>query len=294
MDFRKDKFGFTLIELLVVISIIALLVSILLPALQSAKRKASGAVCLVNQKGIALAWIIYSNDNADRLVGGEADYRDAAYASGEYKINWVYRPEDEQGNSAWTQVVGWVVDKSLYKECELWGIRRGKLFPYIEAEGAYHCPADSRDIKKGNGFRSYSIVATLNGYDWTCPKILKKMSQIKHPAEKYVSVEEPDMQHGGWNIASWWMYHPKIDPVLPLYPERYSDPVGTWHGGGTVMNFADGHAVSHQWEDDETVKNAEIMQRSGTDDMATGTGLGNDHGYYLGENDYLWMLQYYL
>jgi hypothetical protein len=54
------------------------------------------------------------------------------------------------------------------------------------------------------------------------------------------------------------------------------------------MNFADGHAVWHPWEDDETVKNAEIIQRSGTDDLATGAGLGTDHGYYPGENNYLW------
>lgn len=55
--------GFTLIELLVVISIIALLISILLPALKRARETAKGVVCLQNQKGIALAMNMYTDEN---------------------------------------------------------------------------------------------------------------------------------------------------------------------------------------------------------------------------------------
>ncbi|MCH8217650.1 MAG: type II secretion system protein, partial [Planctomycetes bacterium] len=48
--------GFTLIELLVVIAVIALLMSVLLPTLWLVKRKAAGAVCLVNCRNLALGW----------------------------------------------------------------------------------------------------------------------------------------------------------------------------------------------------------------------------------------------
>lgn len=61
------KAGFTLIELLVVVSIIAVLVAILLPALAKARLNARSVVCLSNQQSIAKALIMYTVQNFDAL-----------------------------------------------------------------------------------------------------------------------------------------------------------------------------------------------------------------------------------
>ncbi|MEM7576958.1 MAG: prepilin-type N-terminal cleavage/methylation domain-containing protein [Planctomycetota bacterium] len=59
---RRSRAGFTLIELLVVISIIALLIGILLPALGAARNLGRNAVCLANLKGITTASHAYAAD----------------------------------------------------------------------------------------------------------------------------------------------------------------------------------------------------------------------------------------
>jgi prepilin-type N-terminal cleavage/methylation domain-containing protein/prepilin-type processing-associated H-X9-DG protein len=71
---RMRKKGFTLIELLVVISIIALLLSILMPGLQKAKAAAKALVCRTNQKNLASAFQGYYMDNRDRSMDSDGSY----------------------------------------------------------------------------------------------------------------------------------------------------------------------------------------------------------------------------
>jgi len=81
--------GFTLIELLVVVAIIALLVSILLPALQKAREMAKGVVCMTTLKGYGNAFYIYVGEFNDWLpTANSSDNWDVIGTRGSYEALW--------------------------------------------------------------------------------------------------------------------------------------------------------------------------------------------------------------
>ena len=67
----RKRTGFTLIELLVVIAIIAVLMAILMPALQRVRKQARGAGCLAHLKQWSLIWSMYFDDHDGRLADVE-------------------------------------------------------------------------------------------------------------------------------------------------------------------------------------------------------------------------------
>lgn len=69
----NGRTAFTLIELLVVMAIIAILASLLLPALAASKERAKRTACLNNEKQVLLALSLYAGDNDDTLPAPGTD-----------------------------------------------------------------------------------------------------------------------------------------------------------------------------------------------------------------------------
>jgi len=246
IGFAGPRRAFTLIELLVVIAIIAILAALLLPALSRAKLKATGAACLSNQKQLALAWVMYTNDNAERLV----NFLETVNARGE--TPWRYDPPPKlpvipAGTSQEDRI-------KLYIEE---GYRQGALFTYAPNPGILHCPGDRRmSLKAGQGYTYSSIspIGTLNGET----PVFYKTTQINRPSEKFCWVEENDPR--GDSIGSWIMNQTGTE-ANGFAGSTWIDSPAAFHGMSSSFDWADGHASMHKWVNPATIAYAKSLDQ---------------------------------
>ena len=235
--------GFTLIELLVVIAIIAILAAMLLPSLARAKMKAWGVSCESNLRQLQIAWVMYADDNNQKVV-----------SSG-------YRSPTEP--TAW--VNGWLdfnaANPDNWDESTLRDPNRARFAPYLQNVGVYKCPADQSRVAGKPRIRSLSMSQAFGGPgDWLDPagftanvtskkyRTYYKTSDLTIPgaANLWLLLDEhPDSQNAGGFGNTMVERADGSDARIVDFPASF-------HGNAGGVGFADGHAEIRKWVDPRT------------------------------------------
>lgn len=232
--------GFTLVELLVVISIIALLISVLLPALTRARAAADTVKCLSNMRQLGMALTMFSNQR-----GG---YLPAAWANVGPMVRWDGSGWRASGGTDWgfrDPMWGW--DFVLKSTMRL-------------PNSVFSCPTDQSGVLRGTWDDSWTgltepptadnipasyrlnlsnniIIPSPAGDEWRCVKVSSLLSSRAIVLAEGVP---SDIHH----VATW---DPAIEGrVTPTYRSQIA-----WdrHRGKSGYVFADGHAEMLTFKD---------------------------------------------
>ena len=247
--------AFTLVELLVVVAVIAILISLLLPAINRFRVQAQSTECLTNQRNLIAAYTQYSIDRNGKVPGTD---------TGTFAYDWVQTvslgapgqccgvSNNNVGN--WDGTGTEANPNTEYPAA----FTEGSLWDYIGDLGVYSSPQDPRIINdlESYALRSYSFSA-FAGKEAFCvhcqpnqapplSSAADSYSQFRDPSNHLSTLCEADTRGANLNgflLPEDWL-DPDFDPCQNSFD--WGDEPVVWNPGRWNVSFIDGSVTSYQ------------------------------------------------
>jgi prepilin-type N-terminal cleavage/methylation domain-containing protein/prepilin-type processing-associated H-X9-DG protein len=235
---RPGLRAFTLIELLVVIAIIAILASLLLPALTRAKVKAQAIECMSNQKQICLAWKLYVDDNRGKFPPNVDQQQQTLDSWCDGQMTW---------GANWPDNIDWAM------------MMNSLVGPYVSAQAnVYKCPADRWYCQEPGGMMPRVRSMSMNAFIGMETSVLTAQKTVTGgvwggAATGFMAYEsESDLNNPAPSML-WLTVDEQADSIndgfflFNIAHPNFGDGPADYHDGSCGFSFVDGHAEIHRW-----------------------------------------------